>query len=65
MIKLEKKKLVISTKKYTGETAVISTRIPNDLIKEIDDICETTGRTRNEIVQMCLEFAVDNLEIER
>lgn len=65
MIKLEKKKLVISTKKYTGETAVISARIPNDLIKEIDDICETTGRTRNEIVQMCLEFAVDNLEIER
>ena len=65
MIKLEKKKLVISTKKYTGETAVISARIPNDLIKEIDDICEATGRTRNEIVQMCLEFAVDNLEIER
>ena len=62
---MDKKKLVISTKKYTGETAVISPRIPSDLIKEIDDICETTGRTRNEVVQMCLEFAVDNLEIER
>ncbi len=62
---MDKKKLVISTKKYTGETAVISARIPSDLIKEIDDICETTGRTRNEVVQMCLEFAVDNLEIER
>ena len=65
MIKLEKKKLVISRKKYTGETSVISARISNDLIKEIDDICETTGRTRNEVVQMCLEFAVDNIEIER
>ena len=65
MIKLEKKKLIISTKKYIGETSVISARIPNDLIKEIDNICETTGRTRNEVVQMCLEFAVDNLEIER
>lgn len=65
MIKLEKKKLVISKKKYTGETSVISARISNDLIKEIDDICETTGRTRNEVVQMCLEFAVDNIEIER
>ena len=64
MIKLEKKKLVISKKKYTGETSVISARISNDLIKEIDDICETTGRTRNEVVQMCLEFAVDNIEIE-
>lgn len=65
MIKLEKKKLVISKKKYTGETSVISARLPNDLIKEIDNICETTGRLRNEVVQMCLEFAVDNLEIER
>ena len=65
VIKLEKKKLVISRKKYTGETSVISARISNDLIKEIDDICETTGRTRNEVVQMCLEFAVDNIEIER
>ncbi len=62
---MEKKKLIISTKKYIGETSVISARIPNDLIKEIDNICETTGRTRNEVVQMCLEFAVDNLEIER
>lgn len=62
---MEKKKLVISAKKYTGETSVISSRVPNDLIKKIDEICETTGRTRNEVVQMCLEFAVDNLEIER
>ena len=59
------KKLVIHAKKYVGETAVVSARMPNDLIKRIDDICELTGRTRNEVVQMCLEFAVDNIEIER
>ncbi len=59
------KKLVISAKKYIGETAVVSARLPNDLIKKVDDICEATGRTRNEVVQMCLEFAVDNIEIER
>ena len=65
VINLANKKLVISAKKYVGETAVISARLPNDLIKRIDDICESTGRTRNEIVQMCLEFSVDNIEIER
>ncbi len=65
MIKLADKKLVISAKKYIGETAVVSARLPNDLIKKVDDICEATGRTRNEVVQMCLEFAVDNIEIER
>lgn len=57
------KKLIISSKKFKGETAVISARLPNDLIKRIDDICQTTGRTRNEIIQMCLEFSVDNIEI--
>lgn len=58
------KKLVIPLKKYTGETAVVSARLPVDLIKKIDEICEATGRTKNEIIQMCLEFSVDNIEIK-
>ncbi|MDD6484237.1 MAG: ribbon-helix-helix protein, CopG family [Clostridiales bacterium] len=61
---MEKKKLVISPKKYIGETAVVSARLPNDLIKRVDEICEATSRTRNEILQMCIEFAVDNIEIQ-
>ena len=62
---LAEKKLIISSKKYTGETSVISARLPVDLIKKIDEICEATGRTKNEVIQMCLEFSVDNIEIER
>lgn len=59
------KKLVIASKRYTGETSVVSARLPIDLIKKLDEICEATGRTKNEIIQLCLEFAVDNVEIER
>ncbi len=59
------KKLVIQSKRYKGETAVVSARLPHDLVKKIDEICEVTGRTRNEVIQMCLEFSVDNIEIER
>lgn len=62
---MSEKKLKISAKKYNGDTAVISARLPNDLIKEIDEICEKTGRNRNEVMQLCLEFAVENIEIER
>ncbi len=62
---MNEKKLIITQKKYVGETSVVSARLPNDLIKRIDDICEATGRTRNEILQMCIEFAVDNIKIER
>lgn len=62
---MAEKKLIISSKKYTGETSVVSARLPIDLIKKIDEICEVTGRTKNEVIQMCLEFSVDNIEIER
>lgn len=59
-----KEKLVIEKKTYKGETSVISARIPRDLITKIDEIATVTGRNRNEIIQLCLEFAVDNLEIK-
>ena len=62
---MAEKKLIISSKRYTGETSVVSARLPIDLIKKIDEICEVTGRTKNEVIQMCLEFSVDNIEIER
>ena len=47
---LSEKKLVISSKKYTGETAVVSARLPIDLVKKLDEICDATGRTKNEVV---------------
>ena len=34
-----------------------------DLIDRIDEISKQTGRTRNEIIQRCIEFAVDNIII--
>lgn len=58
------KKLVISTKKYRGESSVVSVRLPNDLIDALDAIAERTGRTRNEIVSKCLAFSIENIEIE-
>jgi predicted DNA-binding protein len=61
---MEVKKLVIASKKYRGESMVVSTRLPNELVSSLDEIAQKTGRTRNEIMQMCLEFAVENLEIK-
>ena len=64
MICLEIRKLVIPSKKYRGDSAVISSRLTNELIKKIDEIAGQTGRTRNEIIQLCLEFAIENIEIK-
>ena len=61
---MEIRKLVIPSKKYRGDSAVISSRLTNELIKKIDEIAEQTGRTRNEIIQLCLEFAIENIEIK-
>lgn len=58
------KKLKITTKKYRGDSSVVSVRLPNELIESLDSISNITGRTRNDIMQRCLEFAVESLEIE-
>lgn len=62
---MPEKKLSISSKKYKGETSVISARIPDQMIADIDNICEKTGRNRNEIISLCLEFAINNIEINK
>lgn len=59
----EKPKLKITPKKYTGETSVISMRLPKTMIKDLDNTAEMTGRTRNEIMLICIEYALKNMEI--
>ena len=56
-------KLKIIPKKYTGETSVISLRLPKDMIEDIDSIAKSPGRTRNELLLTCMEFALKHMEI--
>ena len=60
---MSEKKLKILTKKYRGETATVTARLSVELIERLDEIVEKTGRTRNEIIQRCVEYAVDNIKI--
>ena len=53
----------IRQKKYMGETVVISMRIPKDMLKDIDEAACISGRTRNEILSMGLEFALNHMTI--
>ena len=57
-------RLIIQPKKYTGETSIVSMRIPKDMLKDIDLAAKAAGRTRNEILQMSLEFALNHMSIE-
>ena len=48
VLKLAGKKLIIPSKKYKGDTSVVSARLPNEMIKDLDTIAESTGRNRND-----------------
>lgn len=56
-------KLIIRSKKYTEESAVISVRLPKDMIRNIDAIARYIGCTRNEIMVKCFELALEHMEV--
>ena len=61
---MENEKFVVKSKKAYGETNVVSARLPISVIKELDKVSNKTGRTRNELILMCIEYALNRLEIE-
>ena len=60
---MEKPTLRIVPKKYAGETTIVSMRISKEMLKDIDAVANVTGRNRNEVLTMCLEFALNHTEI--
>jgi hypothetical protein len=61
----EELKLVIRPQKYCGETAVVSMRMPKNMLADIDMVATETGRTRNDILMMSLEFALRHMEVTK
>lgn len=58
------KKFIVKTKKsYYERTSIVSVRFPNHLVDKLDVISSKTGRSRNELVLMCVEYALDNIQI--
>ena len=57
------RKLIISSKKFRGDSSVVSVRLPDDMIEKLDAIAAETGRTRNEIIQKCLVYSIENIEV--
>lgn len=57
-------KLKLTVKKYKGETSVVTLRLPVELLEKVDKVADETGRTRNDVIIKCLDFAIDNALIE-
>ena len=60
---MEEPTLRLEPKKYTGESTVVSMRMPRDMVQELDQIAAATGYTRTELMMICLEFSMNHMEI--
>ena len=43
---------------------IVSVRMKEELVDRLDDLAANTNRTRNEIINILLTAAVDNVKIE-
>ena len=50
-------------KKYDDGNRVISIRIREELLAELDNLASNSNRSRNEIINLILEHGIKNTEI--
>ena len=48
-----------------SEKVVISIRIEDNKLEQIDKIATKANMSRNELIVQCLDFAIDNLEFNK
>lgn len=58
--------LIISPKRPKGEDGykVFSIRVKEETVEKLDAISVKTGRSRNEIIGLFLEYAADRCEVK-
>lgn len=59
-------KLIISKKSLKGEDGhkTFSVRMKDDIVARLDILAEKTNRSRNELINTLLEYALQNCEIK-
>ncbi len=60
------KKLIIKKKDLRGDDGykVFSIRIKEESLKKLDIISKETNRSRNELINIMLDWAIENCEIK-
>ena len=60
-----KKKLIIDKKSLKGEDGykTFSIRIKDETVKELDRLSSETNRSRNELINILLDYAIGNCEV--
>ncbi len=61
-----KEKLIISKKSFKGEDGykTFSIRIKDETVARLDVLSKESNRSRNELINILLDYAIENCEIE-
>ena len=62
---MDDKRFKSEPRRYVEPSVVVSMRIPKDMLRDLDRAAEISGRTRNEIISMSLEYALKHMDIEQ
>lgn len=60
-----KEKLIITKRSLKGEDGykTFSIRIKEELVEKLDNLAQKANRSRNDLINTLLEYAVDNCEV--
>lgn len=61
-----KEKLIIKRKTLKGEDGykTFSIRIKDETVFRLDELSEKTNRSRNELINILIDYAIDNCEVK-
>lgn len=61
-----KEKLVINKRSLKGEDGykTFSIRIKDETVNKLDNLAKISNRSRNELINVLLDFAIKNCEVE-
>ncbi len=61
-----KEKLIINKKSLKGEDGykVFSIRIKDETVAKLDKLSDETNRSRNELINILLDYAIENSEVK-
>ncbi|MBE6766625.1 MAG: CopG family transcriptional regulator [Clostridia bacterium] len=61
-----KEKLIINKKPMKGEDGykTFSIRIKEETVSGLDNLAKETGRSRNELINILLDYAMENCEVK-
>ncbi len=63
---MAKKELIIKPKRAKGDDGykVFSVRVKEETVAKLDDISTQTGYSRNELIGIFLDYAIENCRVE-